>query len=317
MKKNLFVNSNSRKEKEHLSSSGIESKVTNIELKKVNHITKTQSDCFVGENDDLQCESMGESQDNSNCLAINNSAEFFEAINKKALIFHLCHPCQFSFHGELKLTLIAGEVEILGYVLNECSKLKTVDVYSPEFCTPLVVATKSGNKDISYDKIKNQLQNILSDNDFKELLSHLQPNDTLLLLEQISSTFGTVIYNYMDLPLFPKNLENFSSLSESFKAIQSTFKFDSNNSTLMYNKNPEWDEILLNQCTVLCGGKGVGKSTLLKYYTNKFVCNEENVLILDLDSGQPEFTPPGFVSAVIVKNPIIGPNFTHITEPIL
>ena len=43
------------------------------------------------------------------------------------------------------------------------------------------------------------------------------------------------------------------------------------------------------------GGKGVGKSTFLKYLTNRVLSESDGrpVLFVDLDPGQAEFTIPG------------------------
>jgi len=61
------------------------------------------------------------------------------------------------------------------------------------------------------------------------------------------------------------------------------------------------------------GSKSSGKSTL-----NRLLCNTittrskgKHCLYLDLDPGQPEFGPPGQISLVDVKGPILGPPFTH------
>ena len=55
------------------------------------------------------------------------------------------------------------------------------------------------------------------------------------------------------------------------------------------------------------GGKGVGKSTMLKYITNRLVQGGP-VLWIDLDPGQAEFTLPGCLSCTVLKRSIIGPN---------
>ncbi|KAK9754318.1 mRNA cleavage and polyadenylation factor CLP1 P-loop [Popillia japonica] len=63
----------------------------------------------------------------------------------------------------------------------------------------------------------------------------------------------------------------------------------------MLEHSLQWDVInLINKNTklMICGGKGVGKNP-----------------------GQPEFTISGCVSAVVVKTPILGPNFTHLRKP--
>ncbi|GBP55421.1 Polynucleotide 5'-hydroxyl-kinase NOL9 [Eumeta japonica] len=65
---------------------------------------------------------------------------------------------------------------------------------------------------------------------------------------------------------------------------------------------------------IICGGKGAGKSTFLKYFVNKQL-SYGPVLVIDLDPGQCEFTVAGNVSATVVKTPIIGPNYTHLQTP--
>ena len=64
------------------------------------------------------------------------------------------------------------------------------------------------------------------------------------------------------------------------------------------------------------GGKGVGKSTMLKYITNRLL-QDGPVLWIDLDPGQAEFTFPGVISATLLTKPLLGPNFTHLDRQVL
>jgi polynucleotide 5'-hydroxyl-kinase GRC3/NOL9 len=66
---------------------------------------------------------------------------------------------------------------------------------------------------------------------------------------------------------------------------------------------------------LLCGRKGVGKSTLSRYLLNSLLNVTPAVAYLETDIGQSEFTPPGLVSLTIVSSPLFGPPFTHITSP--
>lgn len=87
---------------------------------------------------------------------------------------------------------------------------------------------------------------------------------------------------------------------------------------------PEWSQMFkavrLNnggfEKILLCGGKGVGKSTLLRYACNTFLKDYEQVLVIDLDPGQPEFSIPGCLSATIIKEPLFGPNYTHLQNSV-
>ena len=60
---------------------------------------------------------------------------------------------------------------------------------------------------------------------------------------------------------------------------------------------------------MIAGGKGVGKSTFLRYLTNRLLDEVGPVAVIDLDPGQAEFTPPGCISALRIEHePILGPN---------
>ncbi|KAL7478058.1 hypothetical protein ACHAW6_003842 [Cyclotella cf. meneghiniana] len=78
---------------------------------------------------------------------------------------------------------------------------------------------------------------------------------------------------------------------------------------------------------LVCGAKGVGKSTFLRYMTNRMLStssvskdwptssgsiNSDRVAILDLDSGQPEFNPPGLLTLSIVSRPILSDPPMHM-----
>jgi hypothetical protein len=70
----------------------------------------------------------------------------------------------------------------------------------------------------------------------------------------------------------------------------------------------------------MCGAKGVGKSTFLQYMTNRMLSTsvssnisaQQCVAILDLDSGQPEFSPPGLLILSIVSKPIMSDPSMHM-----
>lgn len=74
--------------------------------------------------------------------------------------------------------------------------------------------------------------------------------------------------------------------------------------------------VILGSRTILCGGSGVGKSTLLRYLVNRSLSSWDKVLVIDFDPGQSEFTVPGCVSAFLINTPLLGPNFTHISNPL-
>lgn len=69
---------------------------------------------------------------------------------------------------------------------------------------------------------------------------------------------------------------------------------------------------------MVCGPKATGKSTLARLIANRLLTTNsssparpDTVFVLDLDPGQPEYSPPGHVSLVQLRQPTFGPPFTH------
>jgi len=82
------------------------------------------------------------------------------------------------------------------------------------------------------------------------------------------------------------------------------------------------DEVGKSQKILVCGAKGVGKSTYVRYLTNRLLSSSgleskelehhKKVVILDCDVGQPEFSAPGMVTLTVASNPILSPPHAHI-----
>ena len=81
------------------------------------------------------------------------------------------------------------------------------------------------------------------------------------------------------------------------------------------------------QKIMICGPKSSGKSTFARLLTNTILSraaafsgtNQANrnhgIAFLDLDVGQPEFSPPGELSLAHLRSCIFGPPFTHPMVP--
>lgn len=67
---------------------------------------------------------------------------------------------------------------------------------------------------------------------------------------------------------------------------------------------------------VVCGAKGVGKSTFCRFLINRLLSQHTAVAFLDTDLGQPELTPPGLVSLHGLTSPLLGPGFTTMRMPL-
>jgi energy-coupling factor transporter ATP-binding protein EcfA2 len=74
---------------------------------------------------------------------------------------------------------------------------------------------------------------------------------------------------------------------------------------------------------MITGAKGTGKSTLLRYMTNRLLSSSNNsnyngkiggVAILDTDVGQPELAPPGLLRLAIVRSPLLRPPYWNLVD---
>lgn len=66
---------------------------------------------------------------------------------------------------------------------------------------------------------------------------------------------------------------------------------------------------------LVCGAKGVGKSTFCRLLVNRLLACHPEVAFLDCDVGQPEFTAPGMVSLHLLDAPVLGPPHANIRRP--
>jgi polynucleotide 5'-hydroxyl-kinase GRC3/NOL9 len=91
---------------------------------------------------------------------------------------------------------------------------------------------------------------------------------------------------------------------------------------------PEWNELISKSAsdrpkdgrasmTMVCGPKSSGKSTFSKMLVNRLLTvsqaqrTDSCIAFLDLDPGQPEFSPPGQLSLLLLSEPNFGPPFSH------
>eukprot|EP00985_Skeletonema_marinoi_P013147 scaffold6483_cov77-Skeletonema_marinoi.AAC.2 len=74
-----------------------------------------------------------------------------------------------------------------------------------------------------------------------------------------------------------------------------------------------------NRKILICGAKGCGKSTMLRYATNRMLSKQMNlesgsadVAVLDLDCGQPELSVPGLITLSLVSKPLLSDPPMHM-----
>ncbi|EQC36605.1 hypothetical protein SDRG_06047 [Saprolegnia diclina VS20] len=63
---------------------------------------------------------------------------------------------------------------------------------------------------------------------------------------------------------------------------------------------------------LVCGAKGVGKSTCTQFLVNQLLSSHRVVAYIDSDVGQPELCAPGVLSLHYITDPLLGPSYTHL-----
>ncbi|XP_075221657.1 polynucleotide 5'-hydroxyl-kinase NOL9-like isoform X3 [Lycorma delicatula] len=227
------------------------------------------------------------------------------------------HPFSLYLIGVLEIEVLVGSINVLGYTIDRLSGKQIL--YSPRGVGHLCITTKEKEEldDIS-------LQHILgfgiSEEKVNSITTKFNNNFVMLILNKERGDISSIIW--------PKFVERYSeqillpslySGNEIENVLQSAFQVHSQN-TKLYREMLEWNNILTHvkggSRTILCGGSGVGKSTLLRYLVNRSLSSWDKVLVIDFDPGQSEFTVPGCVSAFLINTPLLGPNFTHISNPL-
>jgi polynucleotide 5'-hydroxyl-kinase GRC3/NOL9 len=68
---------------------------------------------------------------------------------------------------------------------------------------------------------------------------------------------------------------------------------------------------------LVCGAKGVGKSSCLRYNINRLLSRTGAVCLLDCDVGQPECAASGVVGLFVITEPILTPSHLNLRQPVL
>ncbi|XP_040577007.1 uncharacterized protein [Lepeophtheirus salmonis] len=249
-------------------------------------------------------------------------------VSKDGVLMSLSQGHKFYFRGKLIFKSIKGTWTVCGAKLGPDNP--HVNIYCPAGYSYLSLESLNEEHDSfsSTDSISKEEKRIIKKFDLgdnSDILEFLSTSSHLAFLQCLpDAPWNLFLSTHMKfanqkLPLFEKNKG--SQASTPFESALSIRNINPN-STRLFETLPEWD-IALRSISIsrengiqtpkllVVGGKGVGKSSFTKYQLNSLL-DKSPVYFIDLDPGQAEFTPPGFISVHLIKSPVIGPNFTHI-----
>lgn len=239
-------------------------------------------------------------------------AQFFNSVNSRHVLLLLRRSLH--FHGSLHVKLIAGKATAFGY---ELQLNKTVTVHSPRG-HGLIYLTPSASKAPLHMKAIDHLRNDFYVQDLEYLSAEFNcATDAILLLERDQTNKGVhMIERYMREIMFP-NINAFNNESPFYSSefvLHCKFLNEPPNGLVL---NEQWLTLNLAKTSrlITIGGKGVGKSTLVRHLINSNFNKFQKFVFIDLDIGQPELFVPQTLNVTVVTEPILGPGYLRDMKP--
>lgn len=212
--------------------------------------------------------------------------------------------------GQYDIWVRSGAISILGAVIHASSRLHRVNAPSTHSIPPIRPVPNpfgTGNAPVE--------------------LTIISCGSRMRMLRQIAPKFGRIWNGRMH----SKSSIDFSK--RSFVNIQSTADDPHHRPLGLLETPSDWQRMVSRLQSVknerplaimVCGPKGAGKSTFCRILVNALlqqapakrnqnVPDDECVAFLDLDPGQPEYSPPGELSLLRLQSWTFGPPFTHPT----
>ncbi|KAM9350837.1 polynucleotide 5'-hydroxyl-kinase NOL9 [Symphorus nematophorus] len=230
------------------------------------------------------------------------------------------------FRGKCFLTCLYGRVEVMGFTIE--GGQQSYPLFSPASHCPLTIRALESS-DHTRDN-RTEAASILRKylpSASRKLLKRVMPNSSIILLEPMETPLTRFLSSFTDLN------ELFSPLmSELMSAVLDTplnglgmiplvSTIEGQNMSKSYTH--ALHEVVsacrgdMDGCAVIfvCGTKNVGKSTFIRTLINTLLNHTTSVDYLEGDLGQTEFTPAGCLSLTTVREPLLGPPFTHQCTP--
>ncbi|KAM9856099.1 polynucleotide 5'-hydroxyl-kinase NOL9 [Aulostomus maculatus] len=231
------------------------------------------------------------------------------------------------FRGKCLLTCLYGRVEVLGFDIEEGQQ--SYPLYSPASHCPLTVrAVESPDDARDRTEATMMLRKYLpSAAPQKRLLKKVTRHSSIILLEPMETPLTRFLSSFTDLSeLFsppmtelmsavldtPLNGLGMIPLVKDVEGLKLSQSCREALNTVVSACRGDMDGFAI---VLVYGAKNVGKSTFIRILINTLLNHTTSVDYLEGDLGQTEFTPAGCLSLSTVREPLLGPPFTHQRTP--
>ena len=243
---------------------------------------------------------------------------FIFGANKSSLYMVFQESSTLHFIGGIRVKVLYGSVKIHGAILKPDGKFHSIFSTSTHPTYISNVTTTSLYKEISsLDEFlfsaRGNPSLDLPLTDAEIILCKLSEVDTEnhVVLCRVKSASITLSY------FARKRFSTLFHSTDSKPILPFFYPLKTAKSLLTPRVTRYWEAIIdqISQISIptiiICGPKGVGKSTFSLYLANYLLNTHEYILFIECDPGQPEFIPPGSLGLQVLTKSKIGPAYTH------
>ncbi|XP_031552289.1 polynucleotide 5'-hydroxyl-kinase NOL9-like isoform X2 [Actinia tenebrosa] len=241
--------------------------------------------------------------------------------------------------GKVSIKLLQGAVDVMGYKMNTGQQ---ICLFSPNYSSLLTIKECNTAEETQMTQtVIKDLVGAQSQQVKKTAIARAQKASSVVLMtktESVETDFVCQFKEYEDCYDTVKDGDDNGDLNKDEKYIHKVTSplgfmlVDAKSDRFPVYKEPDkWIDIMNSitksprtssiesgrrcQCILVCGGKGVGKSSFARYVINNLLNSFSEVCYLECDVGQTEFTPPAILSLNHVTAPLLGPPITHLKWP--
>ncbi|KAH8411064.1 hypothetical protein KR222_011274 [Zaprionus bogoriensis] len=221
-------------------------------------------------------------------------------------------------YGSAVVTLLAGQISINGY---RARPHEALTIYSPKGLNWVVISPRPNKQrgKQALDWSSTTLQAIFSRAQLDNIAGNYNAQrDAIVLLQRNSAAqrLQCIFGRHMAEHVFPQLNASSRPHYASEYLLNCLLQCSVPGSGLQVPT--VWTKLALQASTrlLVAGGKGVGKSTLLRYLLNRHLRQPfQRLLLIDLDIGQPELFVPQTVYCSLVDAPLLGHGLFLNSQP--
>lgn len=218
-------------------------------------------------------------------------------------------------YGTLVLTLLCGQISVNGY---RARRQEAITIYSPKGLNWVSISPTKTKKPVKDEVNWEELNKNFTHAQLDRIKTSFQRQTNAIVLlhrntsaQQLVDTFG----KHMAQNVFPLVNSSNRPFGQSETLLHCLIQSSDQSRTLQVPQ--VWNKLQMHAMSriIVAGGKGVGKSSLLRYLINRNLGQFPSMLLIDLDIGQPEIFVPQTISCTVIDEPLLGPGFLYNRQP--